>query len=287
MNEKQNIENVSDTALWVAMYRAMETDRPDAHFRDPLARVLAGERGAAILRGMPDGASTAWPMIVRTAVFDEMIVKAIRERGAKVVVNLASGLDARPYRLDLPADLEWIEVDLPDMIDYKASRIGTEKPRCRLERVKLDLSDVPARRAFFDRLDSSGKPTLIITEGLLIYLTPEAVSSLCDDLLARKTFRYWLIDFASPLLLQMLAKRWGPSLKAGNSEFKFAPADGAGFFLSRGWTMAEERIPADEARRLKREMPYAWAWRIMGMLMPAKKREQYRRLSGFALLGRS
>jgi methyltransferase (TIGR00027 family) len=225
-------------------------------------------------------------MIVRTAVFDEMILKAIRERGVKTVVNLAAGLDARPYRLDLPADLEWIAVDLPDILDYKVARIGAEKPRCRLERVKLDLSDLPARRAFFDRVDAAGKTTLVVTEGLLIYLTPDAVSSLCDDLFARKNFRYWLIDFASPLLLQMLAKRWGPSLKAGNSEFKFAPAEGAGFFTSRGWTMAEERIPADEARRLKREMRYAWAWRIVGSLMPAKKREQYRRLSGFALLGR-
>jgi methyltransferase (TIGR00027 family) len=286
MAEKQAIEHVSDTALWVAMYRAMETDRPDAHFRDPLARVLAGERGAAILRGMPDGEATAWPLIVRTQVFDEMILKAIRERGAKVVVNLAAGLDARPYRLELPADLEWIEADLPDMIDYKVSRIGAEKPKCRLERVKLDLADLPARRAFFDRLDASGKPTLAITEGLLIYLTPEAVASLCDDLYARENLRWWLIDFASPMLLEILAKRWGSTLKAGNSEFKFGPAEGAGFFTSRGWVLAEERIPADESRRLKREMKFAWLWRIMGALMPAEKREKYRRLSGFALLGR-
>ncbi|HEX4046797.1 MAG TPA: SAM-dependent methyltransferase, partial [Elusimicrobiota bacterium] len=270
MNGKQAIENVSDTALWVAMYRALETDRPDARFRDPLARVLAGERGEAILRGLPGAESTAWPMIVRTCVFDELILKTIRERGAKVVVNLAAGLDARPYRLDLPPDLEWIEVDLPDMIDYKTTRIGTEKPRCRLERVKLDLGDVPARRAFFDRIDSMGKTVLIVTEGLLIYLMPEAVASLCDDLQARMNFKYWLIDFASPMLVQMLAKRWGPSLKAGNSEFKFAPEEGAGFFTARGWTMAEERIPADEARRLKREMRFAWAWRLFGLLMPAK-----------------
>src|SRR3974390_3284890 len=103
------ITHVSDTALWVAMYRAMETDRPDAHFRDPLARKLAGERGEAILRGLPDGKSAAWAMIVRTSVFDDMILKAVRERGVKAVVNLAAGLDTRPYRLDLPADLEWIE----------------------------------------------------------------------------------------------------------------------------------------------------------------------------------
>ena len=286
MSDKQAIEDVSDTALWVAMYRALETDRPDAHFRDPLARVLAGERGAAILRGMPDGEATAWPMIVRTCVFDELILKAVRERGAKVVVNLAAGLDTRPYRLDLPADLEWIEVDFPKMIEYKERHLVGQTPRCRLERVKLDLSDLPARRAFLDKVDGSGKPTLVVTEGLLIYLTPEAVASLCDDLRARANVRWWLVDFASPLLLEMLSKRWGSSLKAGNSEFKFGPEDGAGFFTSRGWTVAEERIPADESRRLKREMRYAWAWRLLGALMTAKKREKYRRLSGFALLGR-
>ena len=284
MSDKQAIENVSDTALWVAMYRAMETDRPDAHFRDPLARKLAGERGAAILAGLPDGKSAAWAMIVRTAVFDEMILKAVRERGVKVVVNLAAGLDTRPYRLDLPADLEWIEVDYPQMIDYKVERIGAEKPKCGLERVKLDLADLPARRAFFDKLNSMGKPTLIITEGLVIYLTAEAVVSLCDDLLARKSFRYWLVDFASPALLKMLAKRWGDSLKS--AEFKFAPANGAEFFTSRGWTLAEERIPADEARRLKREFPYAWVFHLMAPLMPKKKREEFRRMSGYALLGR-
>jgi O-methyltransferase involved in polyketide biosynthesis len=42
------IRNISDTALWVAVYRARETDRPDAVFRDPFARRLAGERGEQI-----------------------------------------------------------------------------------------------------------------------------------------------------------------------------------------------------------------------------------------------
>jgi methyltransferase (TIGR00027 family) len=284
MSGKQAIENVSDTALWVAMYRAMETDRPDAHFRDPLARRLAGGRGAAILAGLPDGMSAAWAIIVRTAVFDEMILEAVRERGAQVVVNLAAGLDARPYRLELPAGLEWIEVDYPKMIDYKTEMLAAEKPRCRLERVKLDLADLPARAAFLDRVDAMGKKTLVITEGLVVYLTAEAVASLADDLLARKTFRWWLLDYASPALLKMLAKRWKGALQA--AEFQFAPENGAEFFTSRGWTLAEERVPADEARRLKREFPHAWVFRLIAPLIPAKKREEFRRMSGYALLGR-
>src|SRR4051794_2293342 len=43
------IRNISDTALWVAMYRAWETERPDPVFRDPYARRLAGTRGEEIM----------------------------------------------------------------------------------------------------------------------------------------------------------------------------------------------------------------------------------------------
>ena len=47
------IHNVSDTALWVAIFRARETEREDAIFSDPYARVLAGERGEEIAKAMP------------------------------------------------------------------------------------------------------------------------------------------------------------------------------------------------------------------------------------------
>ncbi|MGC8595949.1 MAG: hypothetical protein ACP5MI_10155 [Candidatus Kryptoniota bacterium] len=49
------VENISDTAFWVAFYRAMETERSDAHFRDPYARLLAGNRGERIARSIPWG----------------------------------------------------------------------------------------------------------------------------------------------------------------------------------------------------------------------------------------
>ena len=83
------VRNVSDTALWVAIYRAMESERRDAIFRDPYARRLGGERGEAIVREMPNGANTAWPMIVRTAVMDEIVLRCVRA-GAKSVLNLAA-----------------------------------------------------------------------------------------------------------------------------------------------------------------------------------------------------
>src|ERR687885_2875128 len=99
------IENVSDTARWVAVYRAMETARPDAIFRDPYAERLAGERGRAIVDTMRHGRSRAWSMIVRTALFDEVLLELVRGRQADLVLNLAAGLDARPWRPARPPEL--------------------------------------------------------------------------------------------------------------------------------------------------------------------------------------
>ncbi|HEY4597180.1 MAG TPA: class I SAM-dependent methyltransferase, partial [Thermoanaerobaculia bacterium] len=141
------LENVSDTARWVAVYRVMESARPDALFHDPYAERLAGERGHQILDSLKGGRTFAWPMIVRTAVFDEIILDAVQKRGADLVLNLAAGLDARPWRLPLPPELHWVDVDLPGILNYKTEMLRDETPKCRYEAVTLDLRDAEARRA--------------------------------------------------------------------------------------------------------------------------------------------
>src|SRR5258708_14233174 len=99
-----------------------------------------------------------------------------------MVINLAAGLDTRPYRMDLPASLQWIEVDLPTMIDYKEDILHNEKPRCALARVRLDLANATARGELFQRLGSKAKKVLVLTEGLLVYLTRDQVAALGKDL---------------------------------------------------------------------------------------------------------
>src|SRR5215469_70304 len=179
MAEESAVRNVSDTALWVAVYRAQESERKDALFYDPYARQLAGERGAEIEReiGMP-----GWPIVVRTQVLDEQILKAVEQDGFDTVLNLAAGLDTRPYRLALPTKLRWVEVDLPAMIEYKREALKDAKCFCRLERHALDLADGQARRALFAKLGAAANKVLVITEGLLIYLDEAEVKSLAADL---------------------------------------------------------------------------------------------------------
>src|SRR5689334_23330923 len=109
MGSEPHIRNISDTARWVAVYRARETERPDAVFRDPFARRLAGERGEQIVASIPFAEKNSWPFVARTWLVDKLIDDQVRQ-GTDMVVNLAAGLDARPYRMDLPRALQWIEV---------------------------------------------------------------------------------------------------------------------------------------------------------------------------------
>jgi methyltransferase (TIGR00027 family) len=280
------ITHVSDTARWVAVYRAMESERPDALFRDPLARRLAGPEGEAIVRTMPQGRTMAWAMIVRTAVMDEFILDAVARRGCRQVVNLAAGLDARPWRLALPPQLRWVDVDFADVLAYKAGVIGAAPPVCRYETAAADLTDGAARTALFARLGADGLKTLVITEGLLVYLDPAEVDALARDLHAVTSFAHWIIDLANPTLLQWMSRGWGKAVAAGNAPFKFGPAEGLEFFRPAGWRPATVRWGSEESRRLKREMRGMWLWRFLSRFSSAERQEQMRRMSAYALLER-
>jgi methyltransferase (TIGR00027 family) len=281
------IQNVSDTARWVAVYRAMETARPDAIFRDPYADRLAGARGREIVGEMKRGRQMAWAMIVRTAVFDEMIMDRIRNHGVDTVINLAAGLDARAWRLPLPPTLQWFDVDLPAMTEYKATAMRGETPRCRYEAIAADLANRVERDDVLRRVAGVARRALVVTEGLLIYLGDEDVASLARTLHAQRSIEWWITDLANPMLLQIMQRMWGRNVAAGSAPFRFAPADSAAFFAPLGWREIEFRSGMEEARRLKREMKLMWLWRALSWLNRPSRRRAMKKMSGYALLERT
>jgi methyltransferase (TIGR00027 family) len=281
------IENVSDTARWVAVYRAMETARPDAIFRDPFADRLAGERGHQIVHEMKQGRQAAWAMIVRTAVLDELILDRIANGGVDTVINLAAGLDTRAWRLALPPTLQWFDVDLPGITTYKAEAMRGERPVCRYEAIAVDLTSESARDEVLRRLAGVARTALVVTEGLLVYLSREQVESLARALHARPSIRWWVNDVASPRLLEWMSKSWGKNVAKGNAPFRFAIEDSAAFFASLGWRERENRFGMDEAHRLKREMRGMWLFRLITRLASGVKREEMRRMTSYLLLERA
>ena len=256
------IRYVSDTALWVAVYRAQESELADAVFHDPYARKLAGDRGIQIAAAMPFAKRHSWSYTSRTWLVDQFIEREVQQ-GADMVINLAAGLDSRPYRMELPASLRWIEIDLPDMLNYKQEVLATERPLCSLERVPLDLKDVAGRRALFQRLGDEANRVVIVSEGLIIYFEADEVVELARDLATPSSFRRWATDLTSPALLKMLQKTIGGPLVNAGSPLKFAPREGPEFFAPCGWQLAETHSLLHTAASLKR---LSFGMRLLSLL---------------------
>jgi methyltransferase (TIGR00027 family) len=273
------IRNVSDTARWVAVYRAQETERPDALFRDPFARRLAGERGEQIAKAMPLGDAMSWSMVTRTVLIDDLVREEIAD-GVDTVINLAAGLDTRPYRMQLPPSLKWIEVDLPEILAYKEEILAGEKPVCSLERIRLDLSKMQARRELFADLGRRSNRALVITEGLLIYLTSEDVAELAKDLAAPASFQSWILDVISPGGLKMLGNAMHRELSQ-SAPFKFAPPEGPDFFVPYGWTPVAVHSVLKNAARLKRLPPL---FRLFALFPETRRSRRHRPWTGICLL---
>jgi len=248
---KQLVENISDTARWVAFFRAEESERPDAVFHDPFARRLAGDKGEQIANAIEFSRKNSWSFVARTYLFDEFIKQHV-EQGYDMIVNLAAGLDARPYRMQLPKTLQWIDVDLPAMINYKNEILQNEIPNCELRSIALDLADRKTRLELFRQLNSECKKALVVTEGLIIYLTSKQVAELANDLSSQNHFRRWIFDMVSPALLEMAQKEMGPALKESGAVFQFAPEEGEEFFERYGWKHIESKSKLKTAGMLNR-----------------------------------
>src|SRR5689334_22545715 len=94
------IAHVSDTAFWVATFRADENERPDALFKDPFAARLVEGRGREIASKMENAAQVGWSVVMRTTIIDDFLRRLLAD-GVDLVLNLGAGLDTRPYRLEL------------------------------------------------------------------------------------------------------------------------------------------------------------------------------------------
>ena len=285
------MRQISETAYLVAMYRALETERPQALFRDPLARRLAGGRGemlVAMLGNQPQGTSS---IALRTVAIDEVLLRLLKSESISVVLNLAAGFDTRPYRLALPAELRWIEIDLPEILSEKAQKLAGEHAQCQLERIALDLTDIVDRNAVLREIDATAKNVLVLTEGLLSYLSDLQVSELSRELARHPNFRWWLFELAAPSVLRWAEQDSGQQqfdqyFGCGEPTFRFAPVLGTEFFQPDGWQLREfrslwEQVCRSYPNRCRNRLMKYWMQRF------AKHRWNAISRSGFTLLERA
>jgi len=97
-----------------------------------------------------------------------------------------------------------------------------------------------------------GKRGVVLTEGLLIYLSAEEVGQFAKDLNGAASLQSWILDLHSPRLLAMMQRNTGKALEKVGAPFRFGPAEGPDFFRAHGWTPLQVEGMLDTAARFGR-----------------------------------
>jgi hypothetical protein len=201
------------------------------------------------------GPAIVWPGA------DKLLARAAQRARVPYVLGMAGG-----------ATIEEIAEIAPDVCWFQLYRAANND-----HAIGFDL---------LQRAAATAGPTLVLTEGLLVYLTREQVADLAREVAASGA-RWWLFDLASPMLLKMLARSWQPSLQAANAPMQFAPEEGTAFFAPFGWREVEYRGTWEESRRLNRTVAFAGLLEFLGRFRSRATRAAFKRMSGVVLVERT
>ena len=276
------IQHVSDTSAWVAHYRSIESERPDPLFKDPFARILVGDHALSVEKLQSEATKwTHWIVVVRTYIIDQMIQDLI-SKGVTTFLNLGAGLDSRPYRMNLGAEVQWIEVDFPYVIEHKRKLLEKFSPSCKLESIGLDLSNRTLRQSLLSEIAHKYPKVVILTEGVLPYLTKEQVSELSEDLIRHSSFKYWICEYISKKSYRYLKDPKRMKVLR-NAPFQFYPEDWMGFFEKRGWHLKQLQFYTEISEKLGRSTPIPKFFKFFELVMGKKWATPFKQMSGFLL----
>jgi methyltransferase (TIGR00027 family) len=252
--------SVGATATMVAAGRARATRADDAliedRFAEPLVRSVgidfftrwaSGELDSADVDvpGAPWGMQRMTDMLAaRTRYIDAFFARAA-QAGIRQVVILASGLDARAYRLPWAAGTTVFEIDQPRVIEFKTATIAelVANRAAEVRAVPVDLRhDWPSalRQAGFD----TGRPAAWAAEGLLGFLPADAQDRLLDNITAlsadgsQLVAEIFLNSAANQQALNAAAQKWrenGLDVALDNLGFPGERNDVATYLADRGW----------------------------------------------------
>lgn len=252
-------EGLAATGRLTAAGRAVESRRGDRLFEDPLAAALAGEEGFRLMEqwrlpGMPEENPTIAP---RTRFYDDLVVDAVAD-GLGQVVLLAAGMDARAFRLQLPAAVIVFELDLPELLQQKQTILAQQhaEPRCHRIVCPADLAEDGWPQALTIAGLDDAAPAVFIAEGLSWYLTEDENARLLDNLASLAAVGSRLgIEIVSRDFLENPAVVPFFELTATHGiRWQFGTNDPAGFLAAHGW-LAEVTDFDVVARRLGRWPP--------------------------------
>lgn len=270
---------VGATARWIAAARALETEHETPLFTDPYARALASDEGFALLAEMrrasgPTAGSTGPDLYLslRTRFLDDGLMSAVRDGDIRQVVLLAAGMDTRAFRLSWPAGVAVYELDRDDVFDVKEPVLAAleAKPTCDRRILRVDLAGDWVPRLLAEGFDTA-RPAAFLTEGLLMYLRPDAAESVVRGISSIAADGSWIgLDAVNNEMIDSpFTAPYMKKLAELGVPWHFAVSAPDIFFGRHGWR-AHVTMPGDPDANFGR-----WPFPVMPRSMPGIPRTYF------------
>jgi O-methyltransferase involved in polyketide biosynthesis len=141
-------------------------------------------------------------LAVRARQLDLWAADFLARHPDATVLHLGCGLDSRPYRIDLPPDVRWFDLDLPDVIELRRKLYPSHRRLTTIGASAIDpawVAEIP-----------TGGPVLIIAEGLLMLFTRDEVQALLRRLMDRFDGGELIFDGLAPWVIRLSSSMQWP-----------------------------------------------------------------------------
>lgn len=227
--EKISIRGVPETMLQTLYARAAWSQKRDPRFCDEKSMEIVARMDYDFSRAQTDAAMSSG-VLARTVLLDRMVGDFIRENPEGTVVNIACGLDTRFYRVD-NGTIRWYNLDLPETIEVRRRFL---EENGRVSTIACSAMDESWAR----EIEPSGGNTLVVIEGLVMYLTEPDVKQILSIIDRRFANVEIIMETMSPFIMRHIKEK---SIEATKAKFTWGLRSGKDLKpLAPGLTWVED-----------------------------------------------
>lgn len=163
---------ISNTAYYCCGVRMEDAKKTPSICNDVYAERFMDERGKQIFEPFKSEKMPNISNIIRCRLIDEYLLAELGENNQLNIITIGAGFDSRPYRL---TGGNWLEVDEPQIINYKNEKLPVDECSNPLRRMSIDF----AHETLKEKLEEEGASdhTVFVIEGVFMYLEPEAIET--------------------------------------------------------------------------------------------------------------
>ncbi len=225
---------VSNTAFYCCGVRMDDARRKRPVCNDIHAHKFMDRRGLEIYQPFRTETMPNISNISRCRLIDDLVAAELAKSASVTVVTIGAGFDTRPYRLDGGT---WIEIDEPQVIEYKNERLPVAECANALTRIPIDF----ARDSLLEKLSpiEASENVVIVIEGVFIYLDAPSIENTLRQVQQRFAQHLLLCDLMNRKFFDKFAQSVHAKLVASGGQFSARPEDPTEIFSQHNYRLTQ------------------------------------------------